>query len=420
MIATFFCQIESGVIIFIDKYKSDANPDGAVCVKGGLITATHDMPEANLICGNKSIGATNALRGSFITEDRIADATRVDVVMQSRTHEVHFEALRVVRSIAVRTHREHAATQAGVCPDANTQFVESIACNCPHQWGHVRFDVCVLGRCSGIYAQYCSFVLSVHEQCLLHCTKGTFRRGLDLLERSLTGDALAELAHVCSAIELFPGDYRFSSFETIASFGFQQLLAFAMYLPFVLRMYVVLVRSQVGGYVFPSRQRVAGCLTFLSVKHRSNLRWLRPDKLRDKAKAYFLHLHHDGTFMITCRHIIDMFASFANMMLVLEREFCHPDSGPIELQDSVFAFRAAAVRAFGPSKWKVPNFIALTQFAISLVWYGASKIASNTGQGTVVYTPFRYVYTFHSSVYTTPQRVYPVHMSNNVSHHILN
>ena len=66
-----------------------------------------------------------------------------------------------------------------------------------------------------------------------------FRRGLELLELALTGDALAELAHLSSAINLFPGESRFASYESIASFSFQQLLAYAMYIPFILRVYVL-------------------------------------------------------------------------------------------------------------------------------------------------------------------------------------
>ena len=80
-----------------------------------------------------------------------------------------------------------------------------------------------------------------------------------------------------------------------------------------------------------------------------------------------------------------MFASFANMMLVLGREQCHPDTGPTEAMDAVFEFRVAADRAF-PTKWNVPNAIALTQFPSSSVWYGASKIISTTRNGTFTYT----------------------------------
>ena len=71
----------------------------------------------------------------------------------------------------------------------------------------------------------------------MHNGKGHFRVLLELLDFSLTGSALAEIAHIASAMNLFPGETRFPSYESLASFGFQQLLAFAMYLPFILLVY---------------------------------------------------------------------------------------------------------------------------------------------------------------------------------------
>ena len=134
----FFNQLEHGFIVFLDKYKRLNNPTGAVVVKGGLFTATHDMPEGNFNCGIKRPGSTVAVRGLFITEDQIMSATRADIVLRARTHEVHMKTLRVVRDITIKSHQEQAATQAGVCPEIDTKFVESIACNCPHQWSQVR------------------------------------------------------------------------------------------------------------------------------------------------------------------------------------------------------------------------------------------------------------------------------------------
>ena len=72
-------------------------------------------------------------------------------------------------------------------------------------------------------------------QCFMHCPKGLFHILHEQLQNSLTAPALAELAHLSSAINLYPGENRFSSYETIATYGFQELLAFALYLPFILR-----------------------------------------------------------------------------------------------------------------------------------------------------------------------------------------
>ena len=83
----------------------------------------------------------------------------------------------------------------------------------------------------------------------------------------------------------------------------------------------------------------------------------------------------------SCNRIIAVFAAFANMLLVLNRKSFSAVTGPDEVEVAVFAFRDAALRAWDRSKWCYPNFLALTQFASTLEWFGALVYISTTVLG---------------------------------------
>ena len=77
------------------------------------------------------------MRTLFTSVEKICDGTRDDLLLDTRTHEVHFDMLGKIRRIAVKSRREAAEKQAGINSALNTEFVEQCAVNCPHQWSQV-------------------------------------------------------------------------------------------------------------------------------------------------------------------------------------------------------------------------------------------------------------------------------------------
>jgi hypothetical protein len=67
--------------------------------------------------------------------------------------------------------------------------------------------------------------------------KGIFLVLMDSFLLTLSGTAQFELIYMVSSMKLFPGEQTLPRFDQLKTFGFQDLLRFALYLPFLIETY---------------------------------------------------------------------------------------------------------------------------------------------------------------------------------------
>lgn len=133
----FFKELEAGVIVFLWHCVSQLNPRGAALLKGGFSSFDADFPEGNKLTATKNTGGARPLRHVTTHESRIPDATKHDVILDARTHDVHIASLSWCRTRANKTQQGEAATALGIVHDSNTAFLENITNDFPQQMSQV-------------------------------------------------------------------------------------------------------------------------------------------------------------------------------------------------------------------------------------------------------------------------------------------
>ena len=132
-------------------------------------------------------------------------------------------------------------------------------------------------------------------------------------------------------------------------------------------------------YILHDHDIIALLFLHVHAHCRYVVRWFSPAKMRKSGREYFEAIHPSHSLDVCVDRVVHTFGTFAHVLQLLKETEYDAFSAERSLQDALLQFQNTAMSTWKHQKTlRVPNLLAMFQFASSREYLGSPVFAGST------------------------------------------